>query len=168
MGIISLGSERIAVSFDELSININGASYENITFIVRLLTYDELVRVNSINTDDPVVNLIIEEDIFNITLYDVVGLGKDIDINEIEAGVISTISSAIMNSSNFYFSDPQAAIVKEEKESTLFNQMQLIVAKNYNILFKDIIKMPIDELVRKFALFQTTFPDQALEMKKEE
>lgn len=165
MNIISLGSEKLALSFDELEININGVYYDNLTFIVRLLTYDELMRTNGIRTGDPSINLILEEEVFDIVLLEIIGIDDKIDKATIEAGVISTVTSAVINSSNFYISNIHAAIEKEEKESTVMNQIQLIVAKNFNIQFKDIINMPIDELVRKFALFQKTFPSEALEFK---
>jgi len=168
MNIISLGSERMAMSFDTLEISINEVYYDNLTFIIRLLTYDELIRVNSIKTSDAVINLVIEEDIYELTLIEIVGIEEEVNINTMEAGVISTISGAIINSSNFYFSDVQAAIEKEASESSIFNQMQLVVAKNYNINFKDVINMPVDELVRKFSLFQATFPSEALAFNREE
>jgi len=168
MNIISLGSERMAMSFDTLAIDINGYYYNNLTFIIRLLTYDELIRVNSIRADDAVINLIIEEDVFSICLIEIVGIEDEVNINVMEAGIISTISGAIISASNFYFSDVPAAIEKESSESTVFNQMQLVVAKNYNIHFKDVIDMPVDELVRKFSLFQSTFPNEALNFNREE
>ena len=168
MNIISLGSERMAMSFDDLEVNVNQVYYNNLTFIIRLLTYDELVRLNSIRTEDAFINLIIEEEVFLLVLEEIVGIEEEIDTENIEAGIISTISGAVINSSNFYFSDIEAGIEKEMQDSNVFNQMQLVVAKNFNIQFKDVLMMPIDELVRKFSLFQATFPSEALEFKSEE
>jgi len=170
MNIVSLGSERIAISFKDIEVNINNEYYNNITFIIRLLTYDELVRVTSLDTENSIINLIIEEDIFATSLISISGINTEmgIDIEGMEAGVISTIASAIINTSRFYLADIEASIEKEKRESTVFNQMQLVVAKNFNIQFKDVIKMPIDELVRKFALFQETFPNESLVFNKEE
>ena len=162
MNLVSLGSEKMAISFNDLEITINDMLYRNLTFIVRLLTYDELSRVNMINTDNSLINIVIEEDIYNLAVEQVVGIDEEIDVESMEAGIVSTISGIILNSSNFYFNDPLASVDKESTGSTIFNQMQLVVAKNYNIQFKDILSMPIDELVRKFSLYQTTYPNEAL------
>jgi len=168
MNIISLGSERMAMSFDDLGVNINQIYYNNLTFIIRLLTYDELVRINSINTNDSLINLILEEDVFNLCLIEIVGINEEADMENMEAGVVSSISGAIINSSNFYFTDVEGGMEKENEDSNVFNQMQLVVAKNFNIQFKDVLKMSIDELVRKFSLFQATYPNEALSFNKEE
>lgn len=152
----------MAISFNDLEITVNEIPYRNLTFIVRLLTYDELVRVNSINASDNLITLIIEEDIYSLVAEKIVGIDEEVDMDNLEAGVVSTIAGIVLNSSNFYFNEPLSAIDRESGESSIFNQMQLIVAKNFNIEFKDILKMPIDELVRKFSLFQNTFPNEAL------
>lgn len=133
-----------------------------LTFIVRLLTYEELVKVNSISVDDVSISMLLEEDVFELVLHEIVGLSAHIDIDRIEAGIISTISGAVISASNFYFLDIHSGLKKAQTESTIFDQMQLVVAKNFNIEYKDVLLMPIDELARKFALFQATFPDQAL------
>ena len=156
------------MSFDLLEINLNGIYYNNLTFVIRLLTYDELSRINSIQTQDALINLVLEEDVFQLTLLEVVGIEDEIDLDSMEAGIVSTISGAVINCSNFYFQDVEAGVAKEMQESNIFNQMQLVVAKNFNIQFKDILVMPIDELVRKFALFQVTFPSEALDFNREE
>jgi len=168
MNIISLGSERMAMSFDDLEININQIYYHNLTFVIRLLTYDELVRINSIQTDDTLINLILEEDVFNLALIEIVGINEEVDLENMEAGIVSSVSGAIINSSNFYFTDIEGGMEKENIESNVFNQMQLIVAKNFNIQFKDILLMSIDELVRKFSLYQKTYPGEALSFDNQE
>jgi len=168
MNIISLGSERMAMSFDDLEININQIYYNNLTFVIRLLTYDELVRINSIQTDDTLINLILEEDVFNLALIEIVGINEEVDLENMEAGIVSSVSGAIINSSNFYFTDIEGGMEKENIESNVFNQMQLIVAKNFNIQFKDILLMSIDELVRKFSLYQKTYPGEALSFDNQE
>ncbi|RLA65740.1 MAG: hypothetical protein DRQ78_04990 [Epsilonproteobacteria bacterium] len=168
MNIISLGSARMAMSFDDLEININQIYYNNLTFVIRLLTYDELVRINSIQTDDTLINLILEEDVFNLALIEIVGINEEVDLENMEAGIVSSVSGAIINSSNFYFTDIEGGMEKENIESNVFNQMQLIVAKNFNIQFKDILLMSIDELVRKFSLYQKTYPGEALSFDNQE
>ena len=158
----------MAMSFDDLEININQIYYNNLTFVIRLLTYDELVRINSIQTDDTLINLILEEDVFNLALIEIVGINEEVDLENMEAGIVSSVSGAIINSSNFYFTDIEGGMEKENIESNVFNQMQLIVAKNFNIQFKDILLMSIDELVRKFSLYQKTYPGEALSFDNQE
>lgn len=163
MSIFSLSSEKMAMTFDnELAININGDSYTGLTFIVRLLTYEELLKVNSVAADNPLISVLLEDEIFDLVIQEVIGISDLLDTDIIEAGIISTISGAVISASNFYFKDAHAGIAKASQESTIFDQMQLVVAKNFNIEYKDVLLMPIDELARKFALFQATFPDQAL------
>lgn len=163
MSLFSLSSEKMAMTFSsELAVNINGDSFVGLTFIVRLLTYEELLKVNAVNADNNFISLLLEDEIFELVLHEVIGISDPLDTDLIEAGIISTISGAVIAASNFYFMDVHAGIAKASQESTIFDQMQLVVAKNFNIEYKDILLMPIDELARKFALFQATFPDQAL------
>lgn len=170
MSLFSLGSEKRAITFRDLAIDISGETYTGLTFIVRLLSYEELIKINSIKQEDPEIAFLLEEDVFELVLDHIVGLPLEsgIDIDYMEAGIISTISAGVMYASNFYFNNVHAGIQRGLTESTIFDQMQLVVAKNFNIQYKDVLLMPIDELARKFALFQTTFPDQALAFDNEQ
>lgn len=163
MSIFSLSSEKVAMTFSEdIAVDISGDSYTGLTFIVRLLTYEELLKINSVAADNPFISILLEDEVFSLVVQEVIGISDLLDTDTIEAGIISTISGAVISASNFYFMDAHAGIAKASQESTIFDQMQLVVAKNFNIEHKDVLLMPIDELARKFALFQATFPDQAL------
>ena len=169
MQVLSLTDDRMAMTFHNRIININGANYKSLTFIVRLLTYEELIRINAIAVDDTYLTLLIEDDIFNTVVESVVGLeGIEIDIDTIDAGIVSTIAGAVTSSSNFYLHNVEQGIKDEAANSTVYDQMQLVVAKNYNIDFAEVRKIPLDVLVRKFGLHQVTFPQDSLTFEQDQ
>lgn len=164
MGILSLSSNKVSMTFgDEIPISLYGHSYLGVTFILRLLTYEELLKVGALPTLSPGAAIELEDEVFSLVVDEALGLGPDIDLDNLEAGIVSSVAGAVLGASQFYFRDVKAGIEKGSGEYSVFDQMQLVVANNFNIPHQEVVAMPIDELARKFALFQATFPSQALE-----
>jgi len=160
MNILSIKSHNFAINFKDIAITIGNEIYSNLTFIFRLMTIDELMRLNSLNTDNLMVKLEAEEEIFNLCLIDVIGLDKKIDLDKIESGIISTIAVVIVKRSTYYLLNTEEALQKEPEYLTIYDQMQLMVCKHFNMNFNEVVNLPIDDLIRKFALIQITFPPQ--------
>lgn len=164
MNLLSTGVNSWLVTIEDTT------SYGTLAFIVRLLTYEEMVRVTGINISTTAIKISLEDDIYDLCVTRILGFEnvKDLDVNTIDAGVITSVSKCIYETSKRYYNNPEQLIEESLSESTLFDQMKLVVANGYNIDHRIVQDLPIDELMRKFALYQATFPQSALTFSDDE
>jgi hypothetical protein len=167
MNIISMAQGKISIAFNTIDVEVNGVPYTNLMFIVRLLSYDELKRVDSFNTGSELANLIIEDEVFNLVFEEIVGLDEEIILDSLEAGIVSTIAGTVIEQSYFYVNNKLDKVLeKEESEISVIDQMQFLISHSYTMDFEKVRQLPINEIFKMYAVIKRTFP--ALELKVED
>lgn len=176
LSLISLGEDKYLSHLKDLDIEINGKLFTGLTIIFRLLTLNELKLVDKFlpgkqDKRDSAASITIEleEDIFKKCVHHIFNIENidDIDLDKIEAGVISTISGLILRQSYQLVQNPIKSIESFKPMISILDQIQLVVCKYYNMSYKDIVTIPLDELLKKYAVIDLTFPDQTLKFKQE-
>lgn len=164
MNLLSTGVNSWLINLPDVSY------YGRLSLVVRLLTYEEMVRVVGIDITTSNIKISLEDDIFALCVQRVLGFEdlSDVRFGDLEAGLISTVAKCIYETSKRYYNNPEQLIEESLSESTLFDQMKLVVANGYNIDHRIVEGLPIDELMRKFALYQATFPQSALTFNDDE
>ncbi len=168
MNILSLGEDKMSISFPDIDISINGQVYSNLVFIVRLLTYDEVLRLLKFNTDNGLSNSLIEEDVFDLIFDKVLGIEETVDTEDIEAGIISTIVGAIQSKSLQHIYSTEALVAQYESELSGLDSIQAIVSRYFNTPYDEVRSYPVNKLLKRFALFKSTFPAEAAMISGEE
>lgn len=163
MSLLSIPRRQVSISLRN-GVNINGYIYNNITAIARLLTYEELLRLDSFQTSTDLANVVVEDDVFRLTFDRFLGFpdGMEVDYNSMEAGVVSTISYAIIAKSVAHVLNYEQHLMMYEAEGTAVDSMQLIVSRYTSTPFADVVKYPINILFAQFALIKKTFPNEII------
>ena len=118
-------------------------------YIERATVYEELVRDNVI-------------EIFSYPT-------QKIDINYSPAGVIDMIAEAILQLTYDYLTNKDDMKFNEAASKvTYLDNMQAIIAHYLNIPFKEVCKMSINELYKKYAICAQTFPHQVAPLQRTE
>lgn len=159
MNLISIPSGKISVKLNQ-AVTINDVRYNELIAICRLLTLDEINRIDNLAINNLESQILVEEDIFNIAFECFVGIEEAFDLDGLEAGVISTISKAILDSSYSYIINIESQLQQIRGGIMLIDNMQAIIARYLNINFLEVIKLPINEVYRLFAICEATFPEE--------
>lgn len=170
MDIVSIGQNRYSISLPFVEIEVEDYILTDPVFIVRLLTYSEILNYLKYDKDiNPVSNLVVEEEIFLLCIDEIAGIDNlsSVDLTSIDAGIVSTVAGVIIEESISYVNDFEARLDSESQEVILFDQIELVVSKNFNIDYESIKKMSVNELFKKYATFCKTYPNEALVMKED-
>lgn len=163
MNIVSLEKGKVSINING-PITIGKNIYPDLLFIGRLLSIEELSRIDSFFSDDSRGNIILEDSIFDLCIESIVGVEdnvlKSIDKNEIEAGIISTITLGLTTKSYEYFINADKYIESFTESLSLIDSIILIVSKYTSTSYDSVKKIPINELLKRFALIQNTFPNE--------
>lgn len=170
MNILSVGDGKVCISLSGLQTTIDNLIFDDLSIIARLLTYDEVLRLNSFTVSTDLGNLLVEEDVFSLTFERIVGLPDDIDldIENMEAGIIATVSYAIITKSISHIVQAEQYIDNYVSEVTPIESMQMIVARYSSTSFDDVSKYPINKLFSQFAVIKTAFPHEIVQQTAEE
>jgi hypothetical protein len=166
-----LGIERGKVALRiPTTITINGFEYDNITVIARLLSYQEVLRLDSFKTSTDTANILVEDDVFALTFDRFLGLpdGIELDIDNVEAGILSTISYAIVTKSIAHILNAKEFLQEYSAMTNSIDSMELIVARYTSTPLIDVRNYPVNVLFSEFALIKKTFPGEILEIDPEE
>lgn len=175
--LISIGEDKYLCHLRNILITIGEREFNGLTVIFRLLTVDELKIADRLipSTADPVgnanaISLEVEEDIFNKCVYHIFGLESksEIDLDTVEAGVISTIAGLILRRSYEHIERFEYFLQAYVGSINMFDQLKLVIVRYYNISYKEVCALPIDELVKKYVVLRATFPDVPDFTKKED
>lgn len=158
MNLVSIPSGKISISFPDTQITVNGVIYNNLVFIGRLLSGQEVARIESFSVYQELSNLLIEEDIFDMCIESVVGADEDILASDIEeAGIVSSISGAILSKSKEHFTSSESLLNSYYLQVQEYEQICAIVSRFLNISYEEIISMPVNDVFKRFAIVQNTF-----------
>jgi hypothetical protein len=162
MNILSIKQGKVSMSLGDLNVSIGGVIYNNLVLIARLLTYDEVIRLDSFDSTNPLANALIEDDVFDLVFERILGFPDDVEIDkdEIEAGIISTVTYAIITRSIEHVTSADALLEQYESELNAIDTMQAVVSRYMCTPFQDIVDLPINELFKRFALVKKTYPHE--------
>ena len=161
----------VSIETGKVSININGPItisnniYDSLTFIGRLLSIEELFRLDRFLTNSIEAESILEESIFDLCVEDIVGFNEKysqetIDKDAIEAGVITTVSYAILLKSQRYALGDKASMEEISASITVLDSMIMAVSRFSSTPYDEVKKLPINEVFRRFAIINKVFPGQ--------
>lgn len=173
-------------------VTINGAVYDGAQFVCRLLTLSEIKLIDKYT---PVINdilhegkeydmeddwfhidrdaveqskLVAEEEVFKRCCIGVAGVEVTIQFDEIEAGVVTMIAQAILRRSlDMYMDFGKYIEIFYGRKSTYFDIIKSLLCRYQNEKMDDLDNMPIDKLLRRFAMLQSAFPEETKIKSKE-
>lgn len=162
INVFDLKRDSIAINLGDITIiTKNGDIYKKMYALCRLLSIEEIRRVDTVNNGAPVVHDALEESILRECLIDFIGLDKEIvDWDKSDAGLIPRIANAVILKSISTITDPMSKVSIIENEISLIESMGAIVARFLNISYLEVVKLPINKLLRYFALCKRTFPKE--------
>lgn len=135
--------------------------YKNVSAICRLLTVEEVRRINSIKNDAPIIHDTVEESVFNNCLIDFIGVNKsDIDIDASDAGLVTRVSTSIITKSIEMLSNPKEIIEQLEQRVEFIEVVSAIVSGKLNIPYTDVIKYPINKILRLYSILKVIYPNE--------
>jgi hypothetical protein len=162
VNVFNLERDLISINLGKIVIfTKNKDRYTGIYAICRLLSLEEIRRIDTIKNNSAIIQDSIEESIVKECLIDTLGLNKDdIDFEISDAGLISRIANAIIIKSLSMLSEPIRKVELLEKEISLIETMGAIVSKHMNISYIEVMKLPINKLLRYFSICKMTFPNE--------
>ena len=167
------------------AVTIGDAVYANAQFVCRLLTINELMHIDRYTSvindimhegvefdfedewffierdaiDD--VKLVVEEEIFIRCCLGVLGVSVQIDINNIEAGVVTKIGQAILRRSlDLYINYDKYTEEFTNLKQRYFDIIKSLLCRYQNAKMEELDIMPIDQLIRRFAMLRAAFPKE--------
>lgn len=158
--IFQCGENGIAITLSGLQVSINNKIYNEPVCIARLLTVSELERLSSFSNETALESSTIDEEIVHLTFHSFLGITDSVNWDEIEAGVISIISQSIRLKSISMISDPIGAINQIRQQIGLYDSIQAIVSRFMATPFDVVKNLPINELLKRYAICIETFPEE--------
>ena len=165
------------------AVTIGDAVYLNAQFVCRLLTINELMHIDRYTSvindimhegvefdfedewffierdaiDD--VKLAVEEEIFIRCFLGVLGVSVQVDISNIEAGVVTKIGQAILRRSlDLYINYDKYTEEFTSLKQRYFDIIKSLLCRYQNAKMEELDIMPIDQLIRRFAMLRAAFP----------
>ena len=167
------------------AVTIGDAVYANAQFVCRLLTINELMHIDRYTSvindimhegvefdfedewffierdaiDD--VKLVVEEEIFMRCFLGVLGVSVQVDISNIEAGVVTKIGQAILRRSlDLYINYDKYTEEFTSLKQRYFDIIKSLLCRYQNAKMEELDIMPIDQLIRRFAMLRAAFPKE--------
>lgn len=176
LDLVSLGEDKYLIHLRGHEFRSGTTLIESPTLIVRMLTYDELKNLDKFLPADKktsssswVMSATLEENIWGLCVLTIVGHEKlKLDLIGVEAGFISTVAGLIYKKSLDHINRTEAYIQIYAENATLFDQIKLLVARNYSMSYKEVNNLPIDVLCKKYAVIHRTLPNESINFEKEE
>ena len=167
------------------AVTIGDAVYANAQFVCRLLTINELMHIDRYTSvindimhegvefdfedewffierdaiDD--VKLAVEEEIFIRCCLGVLGVSVQVDISNIEAGVVTKIGQAILRRSlDLYINYDKYTEEFTSLKQRYFDIIKSLLCRYQNAKMEELDIMPIDQLIRRFAMLRAAFPKE--------
>ena len=167
------------------AVTIGDAVYANAQFVCRLLTINELMHIDRYTSvindimhegvefdfedewffierdaiDD--VKLAVEEEIFMRCFLGVLGVSVQVDISNIEAGVVTKIGQAILRRSlDLYINYDKYTEEFTSLKQRYFDIIKSLLCRYQIAKLEELDIMPIDQLIRRFAMLRAAFPKE--------
>lgn len=131
------------------------------TLIVDLLSITELQRYKNIGSASSAFEAAIENVVVRDKVREVLGHpGYEIDINKSPAGSITTIAYAIFLKTKMHASAAEYSYNIQAANITTVEKMASIISYYMNIPYTTVVKEPVNEVYRKYAILVESFPSQ--------
>lgn len=140
--------------------NINGVIYKDPVASARLLTLSELERISHLDLQHPAARMQIEEDLISNAFHSFIGISDFVDWDKTEAGLLETISNAIILTSTSYLTDPIRKIDDVSRGIGVINSMQAVVSRFLSTPYSEVEKLPVNEIFRRYAICMSAFPKE--------
>ena len=167
------------------AVTIGESVYASAQFVCRLLTINELMHIDRytgvINDimhegkefdfeddwffverdmiDD--IKLVVEEEVFARCFLGVLGTDAQLDMNNLEAGVVTKIGQAILRRSLELYVDYERYTEHFiNLKSRYFDIIKSLLCRYQNAKMEELDDMPIDQLLRRFAMLRAAFPKE--------
>lgn len=143
---------------------------ENPKIIFSALVADELYLLSYIELLPFAERCIVYEELVKNNVIEVFGL-KDTTINleYSPAGVIETIAEAILQFTYDYLVNENNIKYENAIEKLgYFDNMQAVVSFYLNIPYTEVIKLPVNDIYKKYALCASAFPGQVQPLQRKE
>ena len=166
-----LSISRAAIDLKGFFIITNkGDIIDEPTLLVSLFTkveieyFLQLLKLNTLQT------LIIEEGIVKENVVGIVGYpDQSIDLNFTPAGVITLIASSISFKSEEIIANEGNKVYEDIANSVnTIEVMANIISFYMNTRYEEVIQLPINEIFRRYAICQKSFPNQVEPLTKED
>lgn len=138
----------------------------NIKF--KLLSYPDLNKVMLMEQSGIGVEKINEE-IVEKSVLGIIGFDNEfINYDESPAGVVDQLAYKILENSRKLILNLEEAFNTLSASASMFEQMSLVVARFTNNTYEYTQQLPLDELIKRYALCTKAFPNDAPIIAKEE
>jgi hypothetical protein len=128
----------------------------NIQF--RLLSYPDINKVMLMEQSGLPSNKINEE-VFNKCIIGIIGFNDEqIDFEESPAGIIDHLSHKILTNSKKLIENIEESFAALSESASLYERLALVVSHYTNNSYEFTQQLPIDELIKRYALCAQAFP----------
>lgn len=158
--IFNSGHNGIAIQLKGIEVTINGNIYKDPICIARLLSMREIERLDKFNTTTPESRIFLDEEIVSNVFESFLGISDLVNWQEMEAGIVTTIANAVKLKSIEMISDPERFLAEYESTINVYNSIQAIVARFMATPFSEVENLPINELLRRYAICIATYPEE--------
>ena len=157
---LDTGSDYYLISLPNKKVNLkNGIIVTNPSFRIRYLTLSELSKVEHM-LEAGFQNTSINEEVFYKVILNLVGYeDHEIDLDNSDAFIFESIVSQIISHSFFLINNKVQAFNHFRNQVTWIEACARIVAFYTHNKSQDVMRWPIDEIIREYAICQAAFPN---------
>lgn len=135
----------------------SGAMIRSPLLKVKLLSYPDFNKVELLIRSGRDIDYIYEE-VCNHRIESIIGYEQEeIDFNESPAGVLLHIGKKLLDNSRIVLEDLVKSYEELSNSVTLLEQISMIVANHSNHTYEYTKSLPIDELIKRYAICSATF-----------
>lgn len=139
----------------------DGSTVKNTSVLCRLLSMEEIIRINTTSNNAPLVHDTVEESVYNKCLIDFIGISKDdVDIFNSDAGLLSRVSSAVINTTLSIVEDPKRFVEQEETKVDFIDIASAIVSQRLNIPYHEVLRLPVNTVLKYFSVLKKIYPNE--------
>lgn len=176
LDLISLGEDKYLIHVRGHEFRSGETLVKNPTLVVRLLTFDELKNLDKFDPEDKKANSAnwviaaeLEESVWRNCVFCIVGHEDlELDFETVEAGFITTVSGLIYKKSLAHVTNTKEYVELYASNVTVFDQIKLLVCRNYHVSLTEVNAMPLDVLVKKYSVIHSSIPSEAINFNPEE
>lgn len=159
INVFDLKRDLIIVKLGSLNVvSTKGDNYRNAYAVCKLLSVNQIRRIDTVVNDTPVVHDALEESIVKECLIDIIGIKKeDIDFDKSDAGIVTRIANAVIVKSISNVNNPLEHLNKLSEQISFIETVGAIVSRYMNISYLEVLELPINIVLRYFSICQKAF-----------
>ena len=157
---LSSGENYFLVSLPNMKVKCkSGIMITGPNIKVRLLSYSEASKCISM-TNSGMNQLLINDEIVEKVVLGVIGFdGEVIDFEASDAGLCDALAERIMMESVYILNNIDLAYERIAPSVTWVETICCIVSNRMSTPYTDVLNLPIDEVIKRYAICQASFPD---------